>query len=121
MPIDCGKKINLNDCLCVTPSARKTTSFRTLQQQYGDGYVARRQDGINPVAYTWEVSTVPMSVDDALDFEAQLIANGTLPFDWTPPDGSGQAEFVLDPIDWKWSWESDNVASLSFTLKRWYQ
>ena len=120
MPINCNGKITL-DNLCITPQAQKTTSFRTLQQQYGDGYVARRQDGINPVAYTWAVSTPPMPFSDALDLEGELIANGTNPITWTPPGEETAQEFIVDPVAWSWAWaDPDNVA-LSFTLKRWYQ
>lgn len=119
MPIYCGNKINL-DSLCVRPSATKRTSFRTLQQQYGDGYMARRQDGINPVAYTWEVSTPMMPVEQALELENELIVNGTNPFDWTPPDGTEAQEFILDPVEWEWEWGDSSFAALSFTLKRWY-
>ena len=108
------------DSLCVTPDARKSVSFRTLQQQYGDGYVARRQDGLNPVAYTWSVSTPLMRVDEALAFEEDLIANGTGFFNWTPPDQTSEATFILDPVEWEWRWGSDEYAAISFTLKRWY-
>lgn len=119
MPINCNEKITLSN-LCVTPTAQKQTSFRTLQQQYGDGYMARRQDGINPVGYTWNVSTPPMPVDDAYDLEAELIANGTTPFSWTPPGEDDAQDFILDPVVWSWSWADANHAALSFTLKRWY-
>ncbi len=120
MPIDCTAPISL-DNLCVTPAAQKTTTFRTLQQQYGDGYVARRQAGLNPVNYTWGVSTPPMKFEDAYALEQELIANGTGFFLWTPPNETEAQEFILDPVQWDWSWQSDDMASLSFTLKRWYQ
>ena len=103
------------------PSATKRTSFRTLQQQYGDGYTARRQDGINPVNHTWGVSTPLMEFEDALALEEELIANGTGFFTWTPPNEATAYEFILDPVAWDWTFEASGYASLSFTLKRWYQ
>ena len=115
----CKKVINLDD-LCVAPNARKVVSFRTLQQQYGDGYMARRQDGINPVNYTWDVSTPPMPTDEALDFEAELITNGEGFFEWTPPNETKQ-NFILDPVEWSWTWIDPENAAISFTLRRWYQ
>lgn len=120
MPINCKDPISL-DNLCVAPSAQKTVTFRTLQQQYGDGYMARRQDGINPTNYTWGVSTPPMPFEDALALEEELLANGTGFFTWTPPNEADAYEFILDPVQWQWSFQSDSMASISFTLKRWYQ
>jgi phage-related protein len=119
MPVNCNQAITLTN-LCVTPEAKKSVSFRTLQQQYGDGYMARRQDGLNPVNYTWDVSTPLMPIDEALAFENELIANGTGFFNWTPPDRSSEETFILDPVEWEWTWGSDSMASINFTLKRWY-
>ena len=119
MPLNCNGKITL-DNLCITPQAQKTTSFRTLQQQYGDGYMARRQDGINPVGYTRSVSTPAMPFKDALDLEAELIENGTKPFSWTPPGEEDAQDFILDPVAWNWVWATPDYVALSFTLKRWY-
>ena len=119
MPVNCNTPITL-DNLCVTPDAKKSVSFRTLQQQYGDGYVARRQAGLNPVAYTWNVSTPLMPIDEALSFESELIANGTGFFLWTPPDRSTEESYILDPVQWDWTWASGDLAAISFTLKRWY-
>ena len=109
------------DSLCVIRSASKTASFRTLQQQFGDGYVARRQAGLNPVSYTWSVSTPPMPIDDVFALEQELIANGTGFFLWTPPFENQAYEYILDPVAWDWEFQSDELASLAFTLKRWYQ
>ena len=120
MPVNCSKPISL-DNLCVIPSASKSTSFRTLQQEYGDGYIARRQAGLNPVSYTWSVSTPPMPFDDAFALEQELIANGTGFFVWTPPNEKEAQEFILDPVQWNWDFQSGDYASLSFKLKRWYQ
>lgn len=120
MPVNCNTPFSLDD-LCVIPSATKRTSFRTLQRQYADGYVARRQAGLNPVAYTWDVSTPLIPVDEALAFEEELIANGTGFFLWTPPYESQAYEFILDPVEWNWNFQGGDYASLSFTLKRWYQ
>lgn len=83
--------------------------------------MARRQDGLNPVSHTWGVSTPLMEFDDALSLEEELIANGTGFFTWTPPNEVDEYEWILDPVEWEWSFEETGLASLSFTLKRWYQ
>ena len=119
MPVNCNTPISL-DNLCVTVDAQKSVSYRTLQQQYGDGYIARRTDGINPVNYTWNVTTPQMPVDEALAFEAELIANGTGFFSWTEPDSRQTYNYILDPVEWRWQWSTDDLAALSFTLRRWY-
>ena len=61
-----------------------------------------------------------MPVDEALAFEAELIDNGTKAFRWMPPDGSPEEDFILDPVQWDWTWGSDDLAALSFTLRRFY-
>jgi len=118
MPISCKPPISL-DNLLVTPSAQKRASFRTVQQQYGDGYTARRQDGINPVNYVWDVSTPPMPVDDVFALEQEIIDNGMGFFSWTPPHESTPSNYVLDPISWDWSFIGQDMASLSFSLRIW--
>ena len=120
MPVPCTAAITLNN-LCVTVDATRQVAFRTLQQQYGDGYVARRQDGVNPVMETWSISTPPMPVAEAYAFEAELIALGTQAFGWTPPNEPDEKQWVLDPVAWDWTYSTGDVASLSFTLKRWYR
>ena len=118
MPIDCNSKITLTN-LKVTPRATKTTSFRMIQQRYGDGYTARRQDGINPVIEVWDVSTPPMSICDAEAFEQELIANGNGFFSWCAPNESEESSWILDPVSWDWSFDTTDMASLSFSLRRW--
>ena len=120
MPVSCPGQITLNN-LCVAVDATKQTSFRTIQQQYGDGYMARRQDGVNPVMEMWNVSTPPMPVEDVLALEAELIALGPDFFAWTPPNETASKNWILDPVQWDWSYQTGDMASLSFTLKRWYQ
>ena len=119
MPVPCSQ-ITLNN-LCVAVNAQKQASLRTIQQQYGDGYMARRQDGVNPLMETWQVSTPPMPVADALALEQELITLGTNFFAWTPPNEPAAKNWILDPVMWDWSYQTGDIATLSFTLKRWYQ
>ena len=120
MPVSCNTEMTLGT-ICVAMSARKTTSLRTLKQQYGDGYVARRQDGLNPVMEKWEVSTIPMSYEEAQGIEDALIDLGVTPFAWTPPNETASKNWILDPNRWEWDYATCDLVSLSFVLKRWYQ
>jgi len=108
------------DSLVPIVEARRSVSFRTLQQQYGDGYIARRQDGLNPVAITWDITTPPLSIENCQDLEAELIANGTAPFTWTEPNADEAETWILDPVAWEWNYQTSWLAQLSFTVKRWY-
>ena len=119
MPVSCSEPITLNT-LCPQLSAKRSVAFRSVQQQYGDGYLARRQDGINPVMITWDVSTPPMSIEDCQALEAELIANGTRFFLWKPPFEVTEVNWILDPVSWDWTYDSPTLAQISFTLKRWY-
>ena len=120
MPVPCEAAMTLGT-LCVQVSATKQVAVRYLQQQYGDGYVARRQDGVNPVMETWQVATPPMAVADVQALETELIALGPGFFAWTPPNETVPKNWILEPIQWAWSFQTGDMASLSFTLKRWYQ
>lgn len=119
MPVPCDAEMTLGT-LCVQVSATKQVSVRYLQQQYGDGYVARRQDGVNPLMETWRVATPPMPVANALALEEELIALGSGFFEWTAPNDTEAKNWVLEPVQWDWSYQTGDIASLSFTLKRWY-
>lgn len=122
MPANCPP-INSLSNLCVTPDSQKVTTFRTLEQQYGDGYMARRQDGLNPVNEMWAVRIPPDKVDNIIAFENELIALGAGSFQWTPPNETPTSpvkRWVLNPPQWEWSYQSAEIASLAFNLKRWY-
>jgi phage-related protein len=119
MPLNCNTPVSL-DNLCVAVVSQKRTTYRVVQQQYGDGYLARRTDGINPVNYIWTVATPPMPLDEAQAFEAELEANGPTFFSWTPPNDSTPSNWILDPVAWEWSYPTNSMASISFSLRRWY-
>ncbi len=108
------------DTLVPVVAARRSVSFRTLQQQYGDGYVARRQDGLNPVSIAWEITTPPLSIENCQSLEQELIDNGTAPFTWTEPNATDAETWILDPVEWQWTYQTAFLAQLSFTVKRWY-
>ena len=106
--------------LCVAPDSRRTSTFRVLQQQYGDGYLARRQDGINPVGETWAVNTPYMTVENAYAMENEIIALGSGTVSWDPPneENSPKKKWILDPYQWQFEYGADKLVRLNFTLRR---
>lgn len=119
MAAECTAPLTLGT-LRVTVDATKRTSIRTLQQQFGDGYRARRPDGINTLSEEWQVSTRPMRRAEADALEGELVALGPAPFTWTPPHESTPKQWILDPVQWSTEYPTENAVTLSFTLKRWY-
>lgn len=118
MPIPCSP-ITLGN-LTVRVDAKKSTAIRTLQQQFGDGYMARRPDGINTVSETWSISTPPMPIEDLLALEAELTALGSAPFNWQPPGEPITKKWILDPVKWDTDRQTPDIGSLSFAIRRWY-
>ena len=118
MPVSCSQ-MTLGT-LCVEVEASRSVSVRTLQAQYGDGYVSRRPDGINTLMEFWTVRTPMRPVDEVQALEAEIIALGANSFAWTPPHETVSKQWVLEPYQWEWSFNAD-VASLSFTLMRFYR
>lgn len=106
--------------LRIVVEAQKTTSLRILQQQYGDGYLARRQDGINPKQEQWQMITPPMSITDVLSLENELEALGGGYFTWTPPAETTAKKWILNPVQWSRQYLSPTIAKLDFTVSRWY-
>ena len=98
----------------------KQTSFRYLEAQYGDGYTARRQDGLYPVSESWRVTTPTMPASEAVVLEAEIIALGTGFFSWQAPDEATESDWIIDPLEWSRDYDSCDFASLSFTVRRFY-
>lgn len=106
--------------LRVDLQATREVAFRTLQAQFGDGYLARRQDGINPVIETWSVSTPPRPITELQSVETELINLAGSFFTWTPPYETGAKKWVLFPNKWSWRYMGDEKATISFTLRRFF-
>lgn len=123
MPVNCTANMTLGT-LCVSVEARKSASLRMLQQQYGDGYVARRASGVNTLMEMWSVTTPPLPFEQIEALENEIIALANNSFEWTPPNETATTpvkRWILDPPSWDWSYSSDDLASLSFTLRRFYR
>ena len=119
MATNCDEKITLAN-LCVAEASQQKKSFRILQQRYGDGYTARRQDGINPVICIWNVSTPPMPMADADDLLDELAELGPGFFAWTPPGEANPKNWILDPPSWDVSYVGPDYAVVSFSLRQFY-
>ncbi len=106
--------------LQLTVEASKTTSIRYLETQFGDGYRARRVDGINPLMERWAISTPVMPIDKLVTLEAEIETLATGHFSWQAPDDTAAKNWVLDPIEWQRSYASPDLGSVSFSLSRYY-
>jgi len=106
--------------LKIVVEAQRAERIRTLQTQYGDGYMARRPDGINTSIEEWQVVTRPLRSADADALEAEIRALGGGPFAWTPPTESALKKWVLEPVQWNRRYLSTAWSILSFTIRRWY-
>ena len=118
MPVSCSQ-MTLGT-LCVEVEASRVVAVRTLQAQFGDGYKARRPDGINTLMETWGVRTPMRPIDEVQALEAEIIALGANSFGWTPPFATVEKQWVLEPYQWEWSFNAD-LASISFVLSRFYR
>ena len=83
--------------LCVEVEASRVVAVRTLQAQFGDGYKARRPDGINTLMETWSIRTPMQPVAEVQALEAEIIALGANSFGWTPPFETVEKQWVLEP------------------------
>lgn len=115
----CTTAITLG-ALRVDLQATREVAFRTLQAQFGDGYLTRRQDGINPVIETWSVSTPPRPITELQSVETELINLAGSFFTWTPPYENSAKKWVLFPNKWSWRYMGDEKATISFTLRRFF-
>lgn len=106
--------------LRITVEAQRSERIRTLQQQFGDGYMARRPDGINTSIEEWQVVTRPLRAADATAMEAEIRALGPGYFRWTPPGETIEKKWVLYPVQWTRRYLSTTWSSLAFTIRRWY-
>ena len=119
MPVNCTAQLTLGT-LDIRVDAKRKVSFRGIQQQYGDGYMSRRQDGINPVMEQWDITTPVMDIEQAYVLENEIITLGTGSFAWIPPNETEEKNWVLDPIEWEMNYATTDTASLSFRIKRFY-
>ena len=62
------------------------TSYRTLVNNFGDGYSQTVPDGLNSKMETWDL-TWEMNQVDADDLEAQLSVLAGQTFEWETPRG----------------------------------
>ena len=117
MPVSCSPPIMLGT-LEVAVTASPTRIKRVLKSQYGDGYMERRSDGINPWMTIWQMETAPLVEEDWLKLEAELQALGERPFLWQAPGAAIATSWALDPVTWQRRYVQDR-ATLSFTIKTW--
>lgn len=117
MPIPCHDHLQL-ESLRVALTANATTTKRVLKAQYGDGYMERRTDGLNPWRTTWQIETPPLEDGRWQEIEQQLYAYGEKPFYWQPPGAPEKLAWVMEPVQWSRNHVSDHVV-IRFTIETW--
>jgi phage-related protein len=117
MPIPCYVSNLRLGTLAVQVTATGGTAVRHLAVQFGDGYSNRRPDGINTTQRRWNLSTPPAAIEEVLRLEAELEALGVGRFDWTPPGEATPRRWELDPVSWERTYATDDLASVSFSIR----
>lgn len=105
--------------LTTTVEATKTVSMRVLTHRFGDGYAARRLDGINPISEKWSIKTKFDTYTNTAALETKLINLGGNHFQWTPPFESTAKFWIVNPAAWQWQFEGE-LSCLSFNIERFY-
>lgn len=97
------------------PESRST---RVREVQYGDGYVQRAVEGINPNERLFSVTTrtlTPIAVNKMID---ALEGTNGQPFYWTSPHFENKILVRLWPIEISRRYVGGVKSQLSFTLRR---
>ena len=117
MPVSCVTTELKLGTLAVQVSARGDTAIRNLAARFGDGYSERRPDGINTTMRRWSLATPPSSIEAVLKLEAELETLGVGKFQWAPPGEASSRWWQLDPVEWQRSYQTEDLASVSFSIR----
>jgi phage-related protein len=96
----------------------KSNEFRTLENEFGDGYEQSAADGINI-----EKKTYPLVWNNISQTDADVITDfldaqgGHLPFYWTPPN---ETQALFRCRKWNTNFDGGTTGSVSATFMRWY-
>lgn len=99
-------------------SASPTRTKRVLQTRYGDGYMERRADGIQPWKTVWQMESVPLEEDRWLELEFQLELLGEKPFYWQAPGSPEPTAWAINPVKWQRNY-NESLATVRFTIETW--
>ena len=105
--------------LQTTVEASKSVSVRLLTSRFGDGYNARRLDGINPVKEMLRIKTKFDTYTNTASIETALIGLNGNHFQWTPPFESTAKYWIVEPSQWQWQFEGE-LSCLTFQIERFY-
>lgn len=74
----------------------KSTTFGVIKATFGDGYVARAEDGINPDADSWDLAWNNTINADADTIEAFFrLKRGATPFLYTMPGETTELQWIV--------------------------
>jgi len=95
---------------------QKSSTFRTLESGFGDGYTQRAGDGLNAVRATWSLAYKWLTNADADTLEAYLEERGGYQtIDWTAPKKSSAQKWICK--GYQRVEEKDTHASITILLE----
>lgn len=96
----------------------ETRSTRVREVQFGDAYVQRAIEGINPNVRTFNVTTRTLSPNNAKKLQTDLEATNGQPFYWINPPFEAKMLVRLWPTEITRTFIGGLKSQLSFTLRR---
>jgi phage-related protein len=93
---------------------------RVIAIQFGDGYIQRQAETMNPIKESWSLSFSNRESTEIDDIEEFLTDRGGAEnFDWTPPRGSTAYKYICR--NWKRTITIGTYDTLTATFERVYE
>lgn len=94
---------------------------RTVSTQFGDGYQAIANDGLNPVQQVWDVVIDRASAEAADEIYAFINPKlARVPFDWTPPRQTVVLKWICTTFS-RAITDQVGVHNLRLRFEQWFQ
>ena len=98
-------------------SSQRTTMFRTLSTQFGDGYKEDAPDGINYKIDTWNLNFENLTNSDTSNVKTFFDSVGSYStFTWQAPGDTSSKTWKLDARGYSLTAQSGNIYSISSTI-----
>lgn len=91
-----------------------TKNYRTLENDFGDGYTQVVPDGMNSVLEVWSLSWDSLTDSQANEIEDFLDAQGGTPFEWETPKNDTR-RFKSSPPTRTYNSYNNNTLTVTFT------
>lgn len=108
-----GSLSTFNPVVAPSLNSAREVDWRVFEAEFGNGYVQRSQDGVNPRRDTWNLVWENLSKTEADAIENFFIGTKcTEPFWWTSPRDSAAKKWVVKP-----KWKRRTVAGDTDTIE----